>query len=166
MLTRELCCICYENLKKPIAITKCCNHFFCFTCITKSFYHQQKMICPYCRNNFTNNNFVVLKDDESKETVLQAKTKRNELLKLITKKNKKKESIIVLYEDKKRLSCRWWNSDMRIIPSECHNSIIDQLFTFNSTIENNNKINFHFIEIYIKNNFLFKNLHKTLFYFK
>ena len=53
---KELCCICYEHLKKPIAITKCCNQFFCFKCIAKSVYHQQKMVCPYCRNDFNKTN--------------------------------------------------------------------------------------------------------------
>ena len=53
--------------------------------------------------------------------------------------------VILIYEDKKRLSYRWRNSDISIIPSECHNSVVDQLFTLKQTFDENNKLVMHFI---------------------
>ena len=38
------------------------------------------MICPYCRNDFNQTKFVVLKDEECTQTIMEINTKRNQLL--------------------------------------------------------------------------------------
>ena len=41
------------------------------------------MVCPYCRNDFNQTKFVVLKDEECTQTIMEINTKRNQLLNLI-----------------------------------------------------------------------------------
>ena len=44
---------------------------------------------------------------------------------------------------------------MRIIPSECHNSVVIKLFTLKQTLDEN-KINFQFIRDFYKKTILFE----------
>ncbi len=110
---QELCCICYDNLQKPIAITKCCNHFFCFRCLIKSFCTQCKLSCPYCRgllidlnkneknkeneeNEENEENKFYILHNEIQQTIYPKKTKYNQLLSLILSKTSKIKDNIIL----------------------------------------------------------------------
>jgi SNF2 family DNA or RNA helicase len=60
----ELCPICYDP-PDTLTITKCCNHKFCFECLTQSITGStnnanKKECCPYCRSVMTTDDIIVV----------------------------------------------------------------------------------------------------------
>jgi len=68
----ELCPICYDP-PDTLTITKCCNHKFCFECLTQSITGStnnvnKKECCPYCRSIMTPDDIIVVTKSASRES--------------------------------------------------------------------------------------------------
>jgi len=79
----NMCTICYDNIQNN-TISKCCNHTFCFECITIWLSQSVNHGCPMCRAKITTNDLVIVSNEcpMEKETN-ESNTKIDNFIKII-----------------------------------------------------------------------------------
>lgn len=74
-LNDDLCPICLSEFEKP-TVMKCCQHIYCFDCITLSVTKQN--LCPYCKKKVTTKSLNII-SEKKKKTIDETELLEKEL---------------------------------------------------------------------------------------
>lgn len=100
----EPCCICQDDMKRPILVS-CCQNIFCSSCILE--WLKDKHTCPLCRTAVNRHELVLLKgkgDTDEKKVVNRinksnGKTKQEKIIDIIKSKERGKFLIFSNYDE-------------------------------------------------------------------